>query len=160
MKQNSGTSSHDLTNHNEGVVHDVNNMLMAICCMADIIKDEIPKSHVCQEQAESIAQVALTCSNLLSTSIQTKSQSLVKKETFNFIDLVQEIIAIVSCKPSLKATIKITHENENTMICGDRSEIGSALMNLYLNAIEAMPDSGLLHINTYREKKSGLLNSP
>lgn len=152
-------NNHELTSHNEGIIHDVNNMLWAICCMADLIKDEIPKSHACQKKAETIAQAAQRCSSLLSTSIQAKTQNFEKKEKFNLISLIKEAVAFVACTPLLKAKIEVTHEKEKVMIYGIKSEISSALMNLCINAIEAMPDGGILSVNTYLVKKTGTSKS-
>jgi two-component system cell cycle sensor histidine kinase/response regulator CckA len=160
MKHDKSTiNDQELTSHNEGVIHDVNNMLWAICCMADLIKDEIPKSHACQERVETIAQTAQRCSCLLSTSIQAKTQNMEKKEIFDIISLIKEVVLFIACTPQLKPTIEVTHEKEKVTICGIKSEITSALLNLCLNAIEAMPDGGILHINTYCLKSTDISNS-
>jgi two-component system cell cycle sensor histidine kinase/response regulator CckA len=126
--------------------------------MADLIKEEIPKSHACQEKAETIAQTAQRCSSLLSTSIPAKAQSLEKKEEFNFIPLVKEVIGLVACTPQLKVKFDVKHERGKVIINGNKSEISSALMNLYLNAIEAMPDGGILHINTHLTGETDVSN--
>jgi two-component system, cell cycle sensor histidine kinase and response regulator CckA len=153
------SNNHESTSHNEGVIHDVNNMLWAICSIADLIKNEIPKSHACQERAETIVQAALRCSSLLSTSIQTKTQNLEKKEIFDLISLIKEVVSFVAFTPGLKSQTEVTHEKEKVMICGIKSEISSALMNLCLNAIEAMPDGGVLHVNTHCLKNTAISNS-
>jgi two-component system, cell cycle sensor histidine kinase and response regulator CckA len=149
----------DLTNHTAGVIHDVNNMLWAICCMADLIKEEIPKNHVCQERAETIAQAAQRCTNLLSTPLPARVQSLENKEEFNLISLIKEVQSFVACLPLLKITFEVNYEKAKVIIYGNKSDISSALMNLFLNAIEAMPDGGTLYINTHLVEKESITNS-
>lgn len=130
------------------VMHDVNNMLGAILGMADMIEEEIPEGHICHSRATKIVRAVQRCVDLLRTTLPAKSSTPEKHDEIDIASLIEEVVSLVTHSRKLNTKIEICHKTENVTIYGNTTEIASALMNLFLNALEAMPEGGHLQIST------------
>jgi two-component system, cell cycle sensor histidine kinase and response regulator CckA len=137
-----------------GVVHDINNMIGAILGMAEIITETIPEGHGCHSMAKTIVSSAQRCSDLLLTC-QPENLYRCRRQQIEILPLVGEVVSMVKHSCSSAVKIDVYHESGNIAFYGDGTELCAALMNLCINAIEAMPDGGLIQIRT---RLSGLGN--
>jgi len=136
-----------------GVAHEVNTPLTGIASYAQILSKEI-KDKKAQDILKKIQEQAFraskTISNLLSL---TKRQSL----PLILVDL-HEVISesIKLLKPHFKGrNIKIIKEFENKkyFIKGNEAKLQELIINLMLNAKDAMPEGGNITIKTWQENK-------
>lgn len=132
-----------------GIAHDFNNQLSGIMGFAQLIDTETDK-----EMLETAVEGILTASER-AASLTTKLLSFSRKskhetEVFMVNDVVKETIMVL--ERSLQKKISLHHEleNEPLHIEGDSSQIANALLNLGINARDAMNDGGLL---TYKTEK-------
>ncbi len=137
-----------------GVAHDFNNDLTAILGYAELLRDQLPADEPLGHYAEAIinatnrssgtAQSLLTFSRRREINVESVDMSKVVEEFSRHLDhLMNKDIEVVTdlCSGSAKAMI-------------DRGQIEQALMNLCLNARDAMPKGGTLTLST-RCKGSG-----
>jgi PAS domain S-box-containing protein len=131
-----------------GVAHDFNNMLMVIRGYADLLDENIKGdkqlSHMIDEILKAADRAASLTNHLLAFS---RKQTLIPK----VVDLNNEIAEMGKMLPRL-----IGEDIELTVIPGiglglvraDPSQVQQIMMNLVVNARDAMPDGGRLTIAT------------
>lgn len=131
-----------------GVAHDFNNMLAAISGSAELL---------CLNLAHDPEQLKL-CSNIIN-SVKSAAQLTKKLLVFsrktapmlrpvNVIPIIEETVFMLRQSIDRLISISTEHNADKTVIPGESSQIQNALLNLVINARDAMPDGGSIIIRT------------
>ncbi len=125
-----------------GIAHDFNNLLTTMLGYAELLKAELPPgqpSHVKVEQIErSARRAAELTSNLLAFSRRKPSQTTV----CDLGELVKEAIALVRFSMPSSIEIKTNIAQNIPFVEADPTQIQQVLINLMLNARDALPEKG------------------
>lgn len=131
-----------------GVAHDFNNLLAGIMGNAQLLAMKMapgqPGSDLVAEIEEAANRAADMTKQLLTFSRKDHRQA-------EEVDLHESISAVVSLlKRSISKQIEICQELDaaEALVMGDRTQLQSALLNLCVNARDAMPGGGVLRICT------------
>jgi len=130
-----------------GLAHDMNNVLASITSFAGLLDGEVqtPRGQADLDQivAQSMRGAELT-RGLLAFSRGGKY----RKEAIRIDDIVLEVLPIL--ERTLPRSIDIRHRLEGGAVCleGDPVQLGQSLVNLGINAAEAMNGQGTLTIST------------
>ncbi len=134
-----------------GVAHDFNNILGAIIARSELLKLEYPDHLKMQEGLELIHKSALDGAAVV-RRIQDFTR-VTEERNFRAVDLSGLITDVLELTRAIwrdKAQrLGITYEIERNfqpgmMVYGNASELREVLLNLMLNALEAMPGGGRL----------------
>ena len=131
-----------------GLAHDFNNLLGIVIGNLDLAEEEseeLPDIHGFISTAQ---RAALRGAELTQSLLDFSRSSTVNAEYLNVNDVVNELEQLM--QPALTARIKVRKELGGGLwpVSLNRSEFLSALMNLSLNARDAMPSGGTLSIST------------
>jgi two-component system cell cycle sensor histidine kinase/response regulator CckA len=131
-----------------GLVHDFNNMLTGIMGAADIILNQKNLDSEVKDMAETILNASVNAASLTKKLLDFSRKSTGGSSTFDLHQAVNEAIDIL--ERSIDKKIIITRELQamNTIMYGDNSQIVNAVINLGLNARDAMPKGGILKISS------------
>lgn len=138
-----------------GVAHDFNNVLTAIITSAELIQttddDDVRKAKLVETILKASERATGLTQSLLAFSRQ---QPLSPKQT-DLKEAISEVARLVT--PMLPSDIALVIEGNG---CGlrallDPSQLSSALLNLIVNAKDAMPGGGTLTITLEREDRPG-----
>ena len=66
----------------------------------------------------------------------------------NLIEVIEDSLAIVTNKIKYKYDVNINHESDNLIVEGNFGQLQQVFVNLFINAIDAMPEKGALSIQT------------
>jgi two-component system NtrC family sensor kinase len=136
-----------------GVAHEVNNPLAGILVYIKLLLKKYEQNQLqnkqTKEQLEKIARETERCSRIIKNLLDFSRQT---EATFRPVDINQVIEAtfsIVGHQISLE-NIKLKKELGRYLppIMGDFDQIQQALMNIVLNAAQAMPNGGDLTVTT------------
>jgi two-component system, cell cycle sensor histidine kinase and response regulator CckA len=139
-----------------GVAHDINNILNAIIGATFALKSDLNSpsaaadldtiDHACDQGAQ------LT-RNLLGFARKGDST----REVFAIAEVVETVLSIIrrTAPGGISISTKLAHSP--ILMKGDRGQIESALMNLCLNALDAMGDSGALTIESKKKNDHFML---
>lgn len=131
-----------------GVAHDFNNILATILLAAQMIKMKAKPGTAIFKHADSIEKSAESGGELASQLLSFARAGRCDAKTIDPNSLVREISGLL--KRSVEKTIVIELDlcRDVRPILADRNQIAQVLLNLALNAIDAMPQGGRLTFGT------------
>lgn len=135
-----------------GVAHDFNNMLSPILGYGELLLDEFSEKEKTRSVLMEIRKAALRSRDLTQQLLAFGRKQTLEMKTFNLNKAVQDFNKLI--RRTLREDIELELdlcENENT-IKADIGKLDQVLMNLVINAQDAMPDGGTLKISTRMEQ--------
>jgi len=131
------------------IVHDVNNLNNIIQNCAELIHREIDDKNNIYSDLQAIrlaAQKATQLTQKLSTYIRKENES--QSVSFSINDQIRELLSIYNRFFQNNLTIEYQLNAEQDRVWGDPALLDQSVMNLMINAKEAMPDGGVITIIT------------
>ncbi|MBI5575074.1 MAG: response regulator [Deltaproteobacteria bacterium] len=131
-----------------GVAHDFNNLLTGILGYASLMKDRpIPDESVARA-LESIERAAERGTQLTRQLLGFARKGTHEFHQQNMNRIVDEIAGMIAQTFIRSIAIRIDKAAELPLVRGDGTQLHQCLMNLCINARDAMPDGGTLTIST------------
>ncbi len=130
-----------------GLAHDMNNVLAAITSFAGSLDDEI-RSDKGRADLDQIVAQSLRGAELTRGLLAFSRRGQYRKQTIRVDDIAREVLPML--ERTLPRSITLQHELNGAKVCveGDPIQLGQALINLGLNAADAMDGHGTLMIAT------------
>lgn len=131
-----------------GVAHDFNNLLTVIKGHGDLMMDRIQPSDPLYGSVHQIEEAANRAASLTKQLLAFSRMQVLQPKVLNLNTLVSEICSIL--KRLVREDISFTfHAGESlARIKADPGQIEQIIMNLAVNASDAMPSGGSLKIET------------
>ena len=128
-----------------GVAHDFNNILTAILSHLDLVASEPTLAECLRENVAYAMTSARRGAELVSKLLTFSRQTEARIEPLNLFDLSAEVVGML--RRSIDRRIQICHEQVSSPLWpveGDHSQLMQVIMNLCINARDAMPAGGQL----------------
>ncbi|WKA28196.1 CHASE3 domain-containing protein [Bradyrhizobium roseum] len=127
-----------------GVAHDFNNMLTVITGTTEILVAELGGRSDLQDVAALIDQAADRCSELIKHLLAFARKQPLQPRNVDINETIQEMCKLL--KPTLGEQIEVRLRLADNMptVHIDPSQLANALLNLAINARDAMPHGGKL----------------
>jgi CheY-like chemotaxis protein len=125
-----------------GVAHDFNNLLAVIISNLEIVEAKLEGNAPLQEHLHDASAAALRAASLTQRLLSLSRKQALKPQPIETAELLEEIRLLLG--RTLGETIRVTIEGcEGLRPCvADRSQLESAILNLTVNARDAMRDGG------------------
>ena len=133
-----------------GIAHDFNNMLVPIMGYADTILDTISPGQS-QEEVKEIRKAAESAASLTSQLLAFSRKQILQKQPLCINSLIQGMEKFLKRLLGEDIRFHIDLHPEIGAVEADKGQMEQVLMNLCVNARDAMPDGGDLWIRTRRE---------
>ena len=130
-----------------GVAHDFNNLMMGMLGNISLILYDMDESHPYYEKLKIIEKQIQSGSQLTSQLLNYARKGRYEVKPININEVVEEGLETFG-RTRKEITIHKSLTDNIYAIEADQGQIEQALLNLYVNASDAMPDGGDLHINT------------
>ena len=131
-----------------GVAHDFNNVLTAIFGYADLLNEELPEGHQARQDLDEIRKAAQRASSLTRQLLAFSRQQVLQPMVLSLNDLVEDIqnmlVRLIGEDVQLRLGLSPSAGN----VRADAGQIQQVLMNLVVNARDAMPTGGKLLVET------------
>jgi len=130
-----------------GIAHDFNNLLMGIQGYTSLMLMNAKPGQPCYERLRSIEQQVLTGADLTKQLLGFARRGRYEVKTTDLNDLVCRTAGMFG---RTKKDIRIEEKYEEALwsVDVDQGQIEQALLNLFVNAWQAMPGGGTLYIET------------
>ena len=133
-----------------GVAHDMNNVLAAILVSAELLRGRWPDGDPVARSLDTILHAGHRGKNLVKALTDFARKDLEESRPFDLNEIVRKEVDLLRRTTLQKVHFELVLGEELPKTLGDASAVGSAIMNLCVNALDAMPEGGTLTIATRR----------
>ena len=131
-----------------GIAHDFNNMLGGVLGYASYLKNSIEPDNKIFKHLETIEKSATKATKLTKQLLRLSHQEEYDPEWIGFNQIVDESITLLNGSLSEHISLELHLADELENVFADSTQMSQIVINLCLNAVNAMPEGGLLDIST------------
>jgi len=131
-----------------GIAHDFNNLLTVITSQADLIKLELPSPDPLHEDVQVIRDAADRAARLTRQLLAFSREQILQPRVVGLNDIVTRISTLLDRSLGDDVVVETRLERELPSIRVDPGQIEQVIMNLAVNARDAMPHGGTLSLTT------------
>jgi PAS domain S-box-containing protein len=138
-----------------GVAHDFNNILTVIIGFAALADDDIPKNSPARSSIEQVRRSAEQAAALTRQLLAFGRRQILQPEPLDIGEVVRHMESMVRRLIGADVLVVTEYAEDMPIIDADRTQLQQVLLNLVVNARDAMPKGGQLTIRTGRSTVSG-----
>ncbi|HXJ18264.1 MAG TPA: PAS domain S-box protein [Candidatus Polarisedimenticolia bacterium] len=131
-----------------GIAHDFNNLLMVIQGYADLMAEQLPADDSLRRKAEQIQTAAQRATSLTQQLLAFSRRQMLAPKVLNVQGVVADMEKILRRLIGEDIELQTFSEPDLWLVKADRSQIEQVIMNLAVNARDAMARGGRLTIET------------
>jgi two-component system cell cycle sensor histidine kinase/response regulator CckA len=131
-----------------GIAHDFNNMLTAITGFVALLEAEVSDDEPARTYVAEIRGAAERSADLTRRLLAFSRRQLIQPVKLNLNDTVRGVEKLLARAIGEQIRLELRLEDDLNAVYADGGQIEQALMNLVVNAGDAMPDGGTLRVVT------------
>lgn len=131
-----------------GVAHDFNNMLTAILGSAELMERHISDNVAAKKLLETIQKAANRSAELTGQLLAFSRKGHKNTVHVRIDTTIKEVISLLERTIDKKITLDTRSVAKNNCVIGDPALLQNALLNLGVNARDAMPNGGIITFST------------
>ncbi|MCW5983280.1 MAG: hypothetical protein KIT09_34635 [Bryobacteraceae bacterium] len=141
-----------------GVAHEIKNPLNAMALHLEILKAKLSEPGLVDSELSVIEREIARLDRVVKTFLDFTRPYELRIDTVDLVNLMGEILALVEPEAArARVETKLRHWGPPALIRADHDLLKQGILNVVVNAIEAMPDGGELAISVAREQDDHLL---
>ena len=131
-----------------GVAHDFNNILTGILGHAELLKDPQSAPSDIRESADVIEKAAMRAGELTRQLLGFARKGKLRLTEVDLHQVISEVIALLQRTVDKRIELALHPGVAHAYVRGDPAQLQQIIMNLAVNACDAMPDGGALTFKT------------
>jgi PAS domain S-box-containing protein len=131
-----------------GVAHDFNNVLMVVANVTDLLLTQAAPGGQMAEDLEQIRDAASRATGLTRQLLAFSRQQVLQPQELDLNALVSDLAKMVRVLLGDRSTLALDLQPALGAVRADPTQLTQVLLNLAINARDAMPDGGSLRIET------------
>ncbi len=131
-----------------GIAHDFNNILSIILGYSDLLLTVIPENDPIRKKIERIREAGDRAAAVTRQLLAFSRKQILEKKRISINHLIKNFVKIWGKMVGENITIKTYLAEEDCIVEADPAQIEQVLMNLIVNAKDAMPKGGEIIIET------------
>jgi two-component system, cell cycle sensor histidine kinase and response regulator CckA len=131
-----------------GIAHDFNNMLMPVLGYAEILWDDLPEGHPHRNAVRQIIAAAQRARDLTRQLLAFARKQTLALRMLDLNEVISDLEEMLRRTVRENVTIETQLAPSLPAVRGDAGQIGQVILNLAINAQDAMPSGGALTIAT------------
>jgi PAS domain S-box-containing protein len=133
-----------------GVAHEINNPLTGILLYGNMMLEKVSPSDPLRQHLQYILEDSERCRDIVQNLLAYSRQTNPAKETFHINTLVEESLVLIRDQ-KLFMNVRIEKELSGApiVISADRNQMRQVIINLVINALDAMEKRGVLTLRTF-----------
>ncbi len=133
-----------------GVAHDFNNILQVINGYTELAQGTIEEDSPVQEMLQQVSQAGERAGSLVRQLFTFSSNQLIVTKTLDLNEVIAEHMTMLQRVIGENIVLEFLASGEMIYINGDQNMIRQILLNIFLNARDAMPKGGKILVKTKR----------
>ena len=136
-----------------GIAHEINNPLTGILLYANLALERFDKADPLRKYLTSVIDGTERCKDIVKDLLAYSRQTSPAKETFQINSLIEQSLTLLrDQKRFLNINLVKKMSDDMMLIRADKNQLIQVIINLTMNAIDAMDRKGTLTFRTYRNK--------
>src|SRR5215470_15834259 len=131
-----------------GIAHDFNNMLTVIFGRAQVLLDRLPNDGRARQDADAIGEAAERASALTRQLLAFSRKQLLERRTLDLNHVIVDMAKMLRRLIGENITVVTTLTRTAAWVNVDRGQLEQVILNLAVNARDAMPKGGHLTLAT------------
>jgi two-component system cell cycle sensor histidine kinase/response regulator CckA len=131
-----------------GIAHDFNNLLTAISGHCDLLLLHHDRDDAAYSDLEQIRQNANRAAGLVNQLLAFSRKQTMKPERLDLSEVLADLTHLLNRLVGERVKLKLAHDPLLGPIRADKRQLEQVIMNLVVNARDAMPDGGAIRIET------------
>ena len=138
-----------------GVAHEINNPLTCVLTNSSLLLGDLPPDDPRREDLQTIVDETLRCRKIVKGLLDFARQTKPQKQNLDLNEVVEDVLSLVRNQASFQNIAIRTEMDPNLpSVLADADQMRQVVLNIILNAADAMPQGGALRIHSYFEAKS------
>ncbi|MCU0305971.1 MAG: PAS domain S-box protein [Thermoanaerobaculales bacterium] len=125
-----------------GIAHDFNNQLAPIIAHADLLSRGVGDREAVAEHARRILGPARSAADLIGKLLAFARRGAYEVRPVDVHEVIDDVVEILSHGIDRRVRVTRHYQAASAVVEGDRSQLQNALLNLGLNARDALPEGG------------------
>ncbi|MDB5645942.1 response regulator [Methylobacterium sp.] len=130
-----------------GIAHDFNNMLSIVIGNLDLLQGSLRGDEKALRRVQNAIEGAQRCAELTSRLLTFSRRSPLQPVGLDFAAFMPGLIELLKRTLGERVSLSLSMEEPLPDICVDHAQLEAALINLAVNARDAMPEGGRLTIS-------------
>ncbi len=131
-----------------GISHDMNNVLAAIMALGSMLQERYREDPVLSKHLETLMHASGRGRDLVKGLTDFARKDISEPKPLDLNEVVGKEAALLARTTLQKVRVDLALQDGLPQVMGDASSISNALMNLCVNALDAMPGGGRLTLAT------------
>jgi signal transduction histidine kinase/ActR/RegA family two-component response regulator len=131
-----------------GIAHDFNNILMAVIGYAGLASSALPEGHIVREYIGKILEAAERASSLTRQILVFSRKQEVDTEVVELSDIVRSFQGMLKTIVTENIGVKYELRDDRCPVEANPHQMEQVIMNLAINARDAMPEGGTIALET------------
>ncbi|MBI5015514.1 MAG: response regulator [Deltaproteobacteria bacterium] len=131
-----------------GIAHDFNNILTGILGYSQMLQEDFRDGEAVVRQATIIEKSALRAAGLTQQLLGFARKGKLKIEPLDVNHIASELVLFVRETFDRAIAVSLDEDHDLPPVLGDGTQVYQALLNLCINARDAMPGGGALSVRT------------
>lgn len=136
-----------------GLAHDVNNLLTIVLANASLLKEELGATDQ-RRMADHIIDACGKGSDLTRQLLTTARAQALEHHEMQLAEAVDSLVPLLSRSLGPNIRVEVNHETA-PLVLAVPSQLDQVLLNLVLNARDAMPEGGVIRLGTGTQTTRG-----
>ncbi len=138
-----------------GIAHDFNNLLSVVLSLTELVALNLPDDHTAQQDLSHIKRATEQAANLAGQLLTFSKQSHVAARRLDLNRIAARTLELLRATLPSRIELRIELADDALFVLADETQLQQVLMNLCLNARDALPDGGWLLVRTERITDGG-----
>jgi len=138
-----------------GVAHEINNPLTGILMYASLMREKLEKDHPLEQNLSYIVEDTQRCQEIVRNLLAYSRQSNPSRQYFQLDEVLGESLRLVRDQ-KLFLHVKVVEDAPAApvLVNADKNQLCQVVINLIINAVDAMDGNGTLTLRTLEDRQS------
>ncbi|WP_163338429.1 PAS domain S-box protein [Desulfopila sp. IMCC35008] len=138
-----------------GVAHEINNPLTSILMYGSMLSEQLDPEHPLAENLKYILEDTGRCTEIVKNLLAYSRQQSPSRAVFYLNNLVNESLGLIrDQKLFMNVEVIKNFDEHQILVFADKNQLCQVIINLLMNAFDAMDGTGTLTLTTYRNTKT------
>jgi two-component system, cell cycle sensor histidine kinase and response regulator CckA len=129
-----------------GIAHDFNNVMSVIILYAQMLQNATGLSAKEKKRLDVIYNQAVHATNLIQQILDFSRRSIMERQPVDLLPFMKELVRLWERTFPEHIVISLAYDENKYVVDADPTRLQQAIMNLAVNARDAMPDGGTLRL--------------